>query len=327
MTKKIKKLKIILTIVIFLTIFFLIKNLYKNNSRKLDFNSPKIIILHDNGLIFKTKTNAQTIAEFLEEKKIKLTEKDKIIPQKEERLFPQSILTIQRAQKITILVDGEKIETFALSKNIGGSLAENNITLSRLDKTEPSLDFPIQDDLEIVVTRINVEEKIEKEEIDFKTIVKKDSDLGWREKKVTQKGVLGEKEIKYEITYKNGKEISREKLSQEITKEPVEQIETQGTYVKIGKAHRGLGTWYKQPAHLFIGSESGEGLYAANPWLPKGSYVKVTNKANGKSVIVRINDRGPFGPNRIIDLHTTAFKKIASLGAGVIDVKMEEIEN
>lgn len=299
----------------------------KHNSRELNFDSPKIITLNDNSLLFETKTKAQTISEFLEEKKIKLAEKDKLIPQKEEKIFSGSLITIQRAQKITILVDEKEIETYALSKNIRGSLIENNIILSRLDKTEPKLDFPIQDDLKIVITRINVEEKIEKEEIDFKTIVKKDSDLGWREKKISQKGVLGEKEIKYEITYKNGKEISRKKLSQEITKEPVEQIETQGTYVKIGKAHTGLGTWYKQPAHLFIGSESGEGLYAANPWLPKGSYVKVTNKANGKSVIVRINDRGPFGPNRIIDLHTIAFQKIASLGAGVIDVKMEEIIN
>jgi rare lipoprotein A len=58
-----------------------------------------------------------------------------------------------------------------------------------------------------------------------------------------------------------------------------------------------------------------------------GSYARVTNKANGKSVIVQINDRGPFGENRIIDLDKVAFAKIASLGAGVIDVKVEEVMN
>jgi len=60
--------------------------------------------------------------------------------------------------------------------------------------------------------------------------------------------------------------------------------------------------------------------------LPIGSKVKVTNKANGKSVVVKINDRGPFADNRIIDLDKKAFQKIASLKSGVINIKMEEIE-
>ncbi|PJA85492.1 MAG: septal ring lytic transglycosylase RlpA family lipoprotein, partial [Candidatus Moranbacteria bacterium CG_4_9_14_3_um_filter_45_14] len=58
-----------------------------------------------------------------------------------------------------------------------------------------------------------------------------------------------------------------------------------------------------------------------------GSFVKVTNTENGKSVIVKINDRGPFVPSRIIDLDKVAFAKIASIGAGVIAVRMEEITN
>ncbi|MEI8104060.1 MAG: septal ring lytic transglycosylase RlpA family protein [Candidatus Moraniibacteriota bacterium] len=95
------------------------------------------------------------------------------------------------------------------------------------------------------------------------------------------------------------------------------EIVTQGTYVKVGKASTGLGSWY-----AFTGT-----LSAANPWLPIGSYVRVTNQDNGKQVIVRINDRGPFGPNRIIDLDKVAFQQIASLGAGIINVKMETIVN
>jgi rare lipoprotein A len=52
----------------------------------------------------------------------------------------------------------------------------------------------------------------------------------------------------------------------------------------------------------------------------------VTNTANGKSVIVRINDRGPFGGGRIIDLDKVAFAKIADIGTGVVQVVMEEIK-
>jgi rare lipoprotein A len=49
----------------------------------------------------------------------------------------------------------------------------------------------------------------------------------------------------------------------------------------------------------------------------------VTNKSNGKSVVVRINDRGPFVSGRCLDLTTAAFKVIASLGSGVVSVTYE----
>ena len=125
------------------------------------------------------------------------------------------------------------------------------------------------------------------------------------------------KEIKYEVAYHDGEEVSRKVIEANVTKEPVEEIVTQGTYIKLGKSHTGLASWY---AHTGT-------MAAANPWLPMGSYVKVTNKANGKSVVVKINDRGPFGENRIIDLDKVAFEKIAPLGQGIADIKMEEIEN
>lgn len=61
-------------------------------------------------------------------------------------------------------------------------------------------------------------------------------------------------------------------------------------------------------------------MTAAHKCLPFGTKVKVTNVANGKSVIVRINGRGPFVSGRIIDLSKSAFQRIASTKHGVIDV-------
>jgi rare lipoprotein A len=62
---------------------------------------------------------------------------------------------------------------------------------------------------------------------------------------------------------------------------------------------------------------------AAHKTLPFGTRVRVTNVANGKSTVVRINDRGPFVVGRCLDLTRAAFGAIASLGAGVITVKYE----
>jgi len=67
-------------------------------------------------------------------------------------------------------------------------------------------------------------------------------------------------------------------------------------------------------------------LTAAHRTLPFGTRVKVINTRNGKSVIVRINDRGPFVRGRIIDLSKSAFERIGSTRSGVIPVRLEKVE-
>ena len=66
---------------------------------------------------------------------------------------------------------------------------------------------------------------------------------------------------------------------------------------------------------------------AAHLKLPFGTRVNVTNIANNKSVVVRINDRGPYIRGRIIDLSKAMFKKIADPKVGVIDVSVTVIDN
>lgn len=64
-------------------------------------------------------------------------------------------------------------------------------------------------------------------------------------------------------------------------------------------------------------------LTAASKTLPFGTHVKVTNLRNGKSVKVRINDRGPYVQGRIIDLSWKAAKKIGMMDDGVVPVKLK----
>ncbi len=65
---------------------------------------------------------------------------------------------------------------------------------------------------------------------------------------------------------------------------------------------------------------------AAHKTLPFGTKLRVTNVDNGESVIVRVNDRGPFKKGRVIDLSSSAFGRIAQLKTGVINVSIEEID-
>lgn len=68
-------------------------------------------------------------------------------------------------------------------------------------------------------------------------------------------------------------------------------------------------------------------LTAAHRTLPFGSKVRVTNRRNGKSVVVRINDRGPFHPNRDIDLSRKAAERIGLIDQGIGPVQIAPLEN
>jgi rare lipoprotein A len=91
----------------------------------------------------------------------------------------------------------------------------------------------------------------------------------------------------------------------------------------------GIGSWYGRRFHGKPTS-SGEqydmyAMTAAHPTLPIPSYARVTNVANGRSVVVRINDRGPFHSDRIIDLSYTAAWKLGYIEAGSARVQVESV--
>ncbi|MGE5467751.1 MAG: septal ring lytic transglycosylase RlpA family protein [Ignavibacteria bacterium] len=102
--------------------------------------------------------------------------------------------------------------------------------------------------------------------------------------------------------------------------------------LKPGTPYRasGVASWY---GRKFNGQKtsSGEvydmyGMTAAHATLPIPSYARVTNPANGKSVVVRVNDRGPFHAGRIIDLSYTAAWKLGYVGNGSTSVLVESIQ-
>jgi rare lipoprotein A len=94
-------------------------------------------------------------------------------------------------------------------------------------------------------------------------------------------------------------------------------------------SQRGLASWYGKRYH---GQKTSSGevydmyqMTAAHPTLPIPSYARVTNVKTGKSVVVRINDRGPFRSDRIIDLSYAAAYKLGYVQAGQAVVEVEAI--
>lgn len=105
------------------------------------------------------------------------------------------------------------------------------------------------------------------------------------------------------------------------------------TYVPITDnrpfVQRGIGSWYGKKFH---GQRTASGeiydmykMTAAHPTLPIPSYARVTNLRNGKQVIVRVNDRGPFHSSRIIDLSYTAALKLGYVQNGSSELEVERL--
>lgn len=97
-----------------------------------------------------------------------------------------------------------------------------------------------------------------------------------------------------------------------------------------GFTETGIASWYGNKFHGHLTS-NGEyydmySMTAAHKHLPLPSYVRVTHLENGKSVVVRVNDRGPFHPQRVIDLSFAAAYKLDMLDTGTAPVRVEAIE-
>jgi rare lipoprotein A len=105
---------------------------------------------------------------------------------------------------------------------------------------------------------------------------------------------------------------------------PVPQVEAAESYEQVGE---GEASYY---GNELAGNRTASGerfnpqaLTAAHRTLPMGSKLRVTNQSNGKTVIVRVNDRGPFTHRRVLDLSLAAAKRIDMFRAGKARVKME----
>jgi rare lipoprotein A len=91
----------------------------------------------------------------------------------------------------------------------------------------------------------------------------------------------------------------------------------------------GIASWYGRDFH---GRKTANGevydmnaISAAHPTMPLPSYARVTNLENGRSIIVRVNDRGPYAHNRIVDLSTGTAKALGSYGQGLARVRVEYV--
>jgi rare lipoprotein A len=97
--------------------------------------------------------------------------------------------------------------------------------------------------------------------------------------------------------------------------------------IEVGAGQIGMASYYKHGGMTASGEKfNPQGLTAAHRTLPFGTKVRVVNVRSGKSVVVRINDRGPFVRGRIIDLAFGAARAVGLHRAGVAKVRIDVLK-
>jgi hypothetical protein len=194
-------------------------------------------------------------------------------------------------------------------------VAALDLKLSDTDVVKPSRDAQLTSGMRFKVIRVDSTVRTVSEALPSQTLIQYSKDLEVGETELVTTGTPGEVMRTYRITYRNGREVSRLVLDEQVLTEPVDRLYLTGNTNTEHGVQTGQASWYD-----FC---KVDGDYAAHLSLPFGTVVTVRNLDNDETVTVVINDRGPYGvPGRILDLCDSAFAQIAPLSQGVADVEI-----
>ncbi len=246
-------------------------------------------------------------------------------------------LDVSSPRHVTVTADGTTKPVTATGI-VADALNAAGVTLGIHDEVTPDLSAVLRDNTAITIVRVELRTISKTVAVPYTTTTEKDATLAAGTKKVREAGVDGSATETWEQTIRDGLLASEVRVSSVITTAAQAQITLVGTKVAVSTTAPAAGTvppatgnscgvsWYQAGSVTANGEAfNPDGLTAASKTLPFNTWVKVTNPANGKSVVVRINDRGPYITGRCLDLARGAFSQIAALGTGAITATWEVV--
>lgn len=191
------------------------------------------VTIIDGDKAFSVSTRQSTVGDLLIENKITLAKEDIISLSLDSKLDNNSVIRINRAINVKVVCDKNEINLKTTAETASELLKNEGIMLNELDDINCPLYALLEDGQNIVIHR--VVERIEtiNEEIPFDTENRENSSLDKGVTQLAQQGEVGTKELSYKIVTKDGEEISREQVSEQIIKTPVNEIIDVGTKVAL----------------------------------------------------------------------------------------------
>ncbi|GAE78111.1 rare lipoprotein A precursor [Cutibacterium acnes JCM 18918] len=237
--------------------------------------------------------------------------------------------SMQTAKDVTVTIGGKTQKITAVG-TVADALKAAKVEVDSSDAVNPGLGTPLSDGMKITLTMVDQKSQKRRVAVPFSTKKVEDSSLPKGEIKVITKGVNGINEETWTVVFKDGKKVSEKKVSSKVVNAPVTQVVKVGTKTASSSSpstrsssasHRSTASQSSDPVTsgtTCLASTYGEGdgtaggptasgetfdpsaFTAASKTLPLGSTIRVTNVSNGRTVTVRINDRGPYVGGRCL---------------------------
>ncbi|MDE5416005.1 G5 and 3D domain-containing protein [Alkalihalobacterium chitinilyticum] len=184
-------------------------------------------------------TTADSVEDLIAQLDITVKEHDKISPSLNTEIQPEMNVTYESAFMVRVTSDGEEHEVWTTSTTVADFLEKESITLGELDRVEPALEDILNTEEEIKVVRVEKVTDVVEETVAFATVTKNDSSLQKGKEKVVDSGQSGLVEKHYEVVLEDGKEVSRELIKTETTRESKDRVVAVGTRQPTPTVSRG----------------------------------------------------------------------------------------
>lgn len=257
-----------------------------------------------------------TVREVLADLGMRPGAKDHVTPLLSAPVSPGMELRVRNAVHAKVRADGRLRDVLSSGETVTELLGHAGIGVGESDYVIPSPRTKPTDGMWIRVVRVRRIVSERQVRVPFQHLTRRDPSLVSGVRKVVQQGAEGLKVRRIRFVLEDGVRVSSAVLSETVLRAPRNHIVRVGTkepeYGGGGHTQQGIASWYRA-----------DGLVGAHPSLPMGTVVRVTNVDTGKSVNVRIADRGPFVDGRVIDLSSDAYRRVASLGGGTFKARVE----
>jgi uncharacterized protein YabE (DUF348 family) len=269
----------------------------------------KQITLSLNGTQRNVFVTGETVDDVLAQINLRGSRSAQVFPSRAARVEDGDTIVYREAVDVRVAARGELREVITNEADVAGLLESLAIVVDPEDQVTPSPATPLSRGMIIRVVNVEVERVVEQQQLPYSTEVENSNEYMQGVRKVVRAGVPGLANRTYEVRRENGREVSRTLVDSRQVRAPVKALVVEGT--RPPHSESGVASWYHRV-----------GMVAAHKTLPMGTEVHVTNVANGRTVTVIINDRGPYIEGRIIDLSDDAFARLAPLGVGTVNVRI-----
>ena len=239
------------------------------------------------GESFTVKVAGGKVSDAVKSAGITLSGAETVTPALDSEVSENMVIEIVADSYVTLTVDGKTQDIATKAKTVAEFLAQAGVTLGEDDILSVSEDEKIADGMSISISRVEYKEEIETEIIDYGFTTEETDEMYLGVTCIERYGEEGEKEVTYKCKYVDGELADKEVIKEEVTKEPVDQLELVGTYEEpeyeedyYEEEDESSDSYYEPPA------SSGAGTFTDH----NGNTVSYTNVYTGSATAYYANE-------------------------------------